>query len=171
MPTGVRFSKLDFSAAIDADLQRYLDEVRAQALVNFKLQGHNATGRYSSGLEVKRVAPQHFVLMGEDYGLKVDQGQSAAEVRAMMSNPIQRKEAIAGLTKWVLQKLKAPRDKAVGIAIAILKTASKTGFPTPGSKRFSRNGKRTEFLTDAINKVPEPNRYPSFETEFIRQLG
>lgn len=171
MALSPRFKALDFSAAIDADLERYMLDVYAQAVANFKLQGHNDTGRYLSTLSVDRLGPQHYVLMGQDYAQKVDQGQSAAEVRAMLANPIERMEAIRGISEWARRKLNVSRDKSVGVAIAILKTASKTGFPTPNSKRFSRNGKRTEYLQDAIRQTPEPDRYPSFEREFINQIG
>ena len=164
MATGLRFDGLDFSDAIDRDLVAYMAEARVRVLVNFKLQGHNYTGKYANTLSVEKLGPHHYGLMGQEYGLALNVARPASYFQQRYSNRALYLEDYLAMVKWGMRKARIPRSRAGGFAAAVLRKWMREGSPTAASLRFSRNGKKTGFLDDAIAEAGEPTRFQSFLT-------
>lgn len=153
----------DFSKAISDDMLAHVNAVSDEIRVQFLLQGHSLTGKAVNSLETQNQNLKEKSVLIIDYALKVNSGISAAEVRGYLSNPFKRQEYLNGLTKWVQRRNGGSLQAAKGIAVRIAKVAARTGHPTPGARRFSKNGKRTGFIEDAVNNVGEITQFKSFE--------
>ena len=112
----------------------------AKELIN---QGHKATGSLISSLRKDILfAPSSYrlVFYANDYGMFLETGRRAG-----------KHVPIAPLMKWVATKGLASTNKEVrSIAYAISKTIAKEGIPTRGSHKFSKNGRRTLWITATI---------------------
>lgn len=151
----------DFSDAISRDLDNHMKQVEQGIRASSKLQGHNLTGKMVNSLEQQGTIAEKKLLI-TDYAQRVNDGISAAEVRALMAGP-KRQEYLAGLTKYFQRRVGGSIRFARGLAIRTAKVAMRTGHPTPGSRKFSSNGKRTGFIDDAIAGAGPITRFESFE--------
>lgn len=59
---------------------------------------------------------------------------------------------IQGLIKYVLNRMGIGGAQGVSIAFAIANKHKKEGMPTDNSKKYSKTGKRTEFIEEAFKK-------------------
>lgn len=111
-------------------------------------QNHNATGALSKSIKSK-------VTFSPDgakgsistylYGGAVNFGVPANKFR------FGGKKHIKALVKWIGNKGITPSEGSVkSFAWAIAKKHAKEGIPTKESYKFSRNGKRLGFMTDAL---------------------
>lgn len=153
----------DFRAAIMLDIVAQANSVAKEMKAQALLQGHRATGRMENSIEVIKVSSSEVHVLVIDYARDLNDGVPASRVRAIMSTKSERIKFINDLTKWYQQRTRGSLRNARSVAIAIAKKASLTGFPTPGAKRFSKNGKRLGFIDDAVKQAGELNNFPSFE--------
>ncbi len=102
-------------------------------------QGHRNTGKLQDTMrhEVKSVGGGfQIVIYAEDYGKYVDKGIPAG----VWVN-------VGALRKWVEQKGIATGDREVKqVAFLIGRKIFQEGSPTKGSLKFSKTGKRDEFI-------------------------
>ena len=153
--------KADFSDAISRDLDNHMKQVEDGIRASSKLQGHNLTGKMVNSLEQKGTIAEKRLLI-TDYAQRVNDGMSASEVRAVMASG-QRQTFLLGLTKYMQRRIGGSIRNARSAAIATAKVGMREGLPTKASKRFSRNGKRTGFIDDAIANAGPLTRFASFE--------
>ena len=113
--------------------------VRVNSMVVSELeqQGHNATGKLSKSLrnEVDRTSINGYA---EDYSVFVNNRS-----RPHFFN----KAGIENLKEWL--RVKGIPAEALW---PIIKTIEKEGTPTRGSYKFSKNGRRTDFVTVVLTE-------------------
>lgn len=111
-------------------------------------QNHNATGTLSNGIKARTaVFPDGAkgTVSTYLYGGAVNFGVPASKFK------FGGKKHINTLIKWIGDKGIAPKGgNAKKFAWAIVKKHAKDGIPTRESYKFSRNGKRLGFMTDAL---------------------
>lgn len=107
-------------------------------------QDHSATGKLIDSLDYRTTSSsvgQTLLIEMLDYGKFVNTGRKKGA----------RKVPIQALVDWIKQKgIATNNKKALGIAFAIQKTIEKEGSPTIRSRR---NGKKTEFVDDTLERI------------------
>ena len=130
-----------------------VDAVKKQ----FLLQGHKLTGKLIDSIEQQvqvRVSGARIQVLAESYAKFVNNGVAAANIpfgggRGGTSKYIQGLKNFARLRFGVTDK------EALSIAFAIAKKHKREGMPTRSSVRFSKTGKRTEAIEDALAEVDD----------------
>jgi predicted RecB family endonuclease len=107
-------------------------------------QGHRATGALVRSVVVKVAEELRAVelqLSHLEYGVTVNTGLKPSEVPRTLA-------FIKQIAAWVkFRKIAGGLDKTIEkVAVRIVKTMWRTGMPTPGSYRFSNNGRRTGWI-------------------------
>jgi len=128
-----------------------VEEIRNQIL----LQGHRLTGALSKSVEYQlRSLPDglliQFLLF--DYGLPVNNGVIPSRIPYGRFTGKKVSKYIEGLKRFAKIKFRVTEKQALGIAFAIARKHVKEGMPTLGSYKFSKTGKRTDFIEEAIKK-------------------
>jgi len=129
------------------DLAIEMTDLFVQELID---QGHRATGRLIASVVVKVSVVMNEVELAMShlqYGVIVNTGLSAAQVPRTI-------KFIQDLMAWIrIKRIAGGLDKTVqNIAVRMAKTMWKTGIPTPGSYRFTRNGRRTMWIDYVYGK-------------------
>lgn len=136
--------------------KKLLEEIAVRlqfALVKELLdQGHKATGRLYKSVKVavlERV--NEWILEGSfngRYGNYLDTGIRANRWRRSAS-----RAHVDAIIRWIKVKSIRPRRGTVeNFAWAIVKSRPKIGYPSPNSRRFSRNGRITKWQTYTLKK-------------------
>jgi len=134
-----------------------IGEIAVEAVkIELALQGHKLTGALIDSVkeEVRRTdkgAIIDGVLL--DYGIPVNTGVPASNVPFTPNSGAKSSKYIAGLQLFAKLRFKVSDKEALSIAFAIAKKHKKEGIPTKTSKRFSKTGKRTGAIQDALAKV------------------
>lgn len=124
------------------------------------LQGHRMTGAFEDSLEV--ITDSNSVSgIGNRYGIYLNVGVKPSEIK----HPFARAR-IDGLTRFVEYRMGLSGKEAVSVAYAIATTHKREGMPTSGSYAYSDNGKRTDFIDDAI-ALSEEKIIDILFTEFV----
>jgi len=118
--------------------------VNANLVKELEQQGHKMTGALEGSLEA---IPDNAGVtgIGNLYGIFLNLGVKAEQIR----HPYARAR-IEGLTKFAELRMGLSGKEAVGVAYAIATTHAREGMPTSGSFKYSKNGKRTDSIDDAI---------------------
>lgn len=125
-------------------------EVTALIVSEWIAQGHQMTGEFAERLrhEVRQGNgwAEIDIIDGTErgYGKILEYGVKPDRIR----HPYARAR-IEGLTRFVELRGIAQGRLAVSIAYAIATTHTREGMPTAASVRFSKTGKRTEYVRDA----------------------
>jgi len=118
--------------------------MRDQFVKELMEQDHNATGDLIKSIkyEVKKSSDGWAILFTAlDYGLFVETGTKPHKI------------PIAVLMEWIINKGIASGEKDVkNAAFAIQRKIMQEGTPTKGSYKFSKNGRRTEWITYTVEK-------------------
>jgi hypothetical protein len=138
------------------DLLEYLAERIGQKLED---RGHKLTGALINSIAGQVVYDGQDKLTGQllwlRYGDALESGVPASRIPYTPPSGRGGTSAyIQGLLRFVkLRKMKPKKGgTALGIAFAIANTQKKTGMPTPGSKKYSKDGKRTHSLADTVKE-------------------
>lgn len=126
-----------------------VDEIREQIAV----QGHNMTGALSKSVEHKeRITTDGVVIqfLLNDYGVPVNNGIIPARIPYGSFTGAKVSKYIQGLKRFAKIRFRVTEKQALGIAFAIANKHKKEGLPTRGSYRYSKNGKRKNYIEDAI---------------------
>jgi len=147
---------LDFSPIENFLIKALSDELKAQ--------GHNMTGDLLKSIKVvaKAFLQGGFVIEGSflSYGAPLNTGVKSSRIPFTQPSNVKRSKYIEGLVRFVkLRRIATDNAKALGIAFAIAKTHKKQGMPTRGSFKFSRNGRRKDW----VNIVLTENEQKIFE--------
>lgn len=127
-------------------------------------QGHNLTGRLKGSFEtVSKPSPNGIQadILVEGYGQFVDQGVKANRIPySGRSGRGGKSKYIEGLKDFFIRRGRGATE-ALRAAFATAAKHRREGMPTRASYRFSRNGKRTDFITDEI---------PGIETDLAQTI-
>lgn len=121
----------------------------------FAEQGHNLTGKFSKSLgfasEIKR--PKLIInLEGEDYGGIVNAGTEPSRIPYSPGSGKKRSKYITALTAYAIARnMTTDPKEALRIAFAIARKQKQEGMPTKASARFSKTGRRKDFIQEAID--------------------
>ncbi len=128
-------------------MKRLGEEINTKMVDQFALQGHKMTGAFEESLEV---LPDDTGVtgMGNTYGIYVNIGVKASEIKYPYA-----RARINGLANFVKFRMGIDGKEGVSIAYAIATKHKQEGMPTQGSYQYSNNGKRTDFIDDAIEQV------------------
>lgn len=134
------------------DLVEYLVEKSRDML---RAQGHKGTGRLIRSLDPKsREEPDGLVVevFWERYGKTIEEGLHRSRVPYSPGSGAKSSEFISGLIRFVKLKGLRPRkgQTVKGIAFAIATAGKQVGFPLPGSRKFSRTGRRTGAIGETL---------------------
>lgn len=132
-----------------------IEEIRNQIL----LQGHYMTGALSKSVEAKTEVVADGVIIRfllNSYGLPVNNGVIPSRIPFGKPTGAKVSKYIQGLIRFAKIRFRVTEKEAKGIAFAIARKQVKEGMPTNGSYRFTKTGKRTDFLEQAVIKeMPE----------------
>jgi len=134
--------------------------VNQKCVDQFALQGHKMTGAFEESIELL-TDDKGVSCIGNTYGIYVNVGVKPSEIK----HPFARAR-IEGLTRFVEYRMGLSGKEAVSVAYAIATTHKREGMPTSGSYAYSDNGKRTDFIDDAI-ALSEEKIIDILFTEFV----
>jgi hypothetical protein len=144
---------------MEASLQKLADEISVLAISvvanEWRAQGHELTGSAVKQMETMvRMEINTLIIEGfvPDYMAINNQGVPANRIPYYPGSGRKESEYIKGLMKYVQQRMGKSEKEAKGIAFAIASKHKKEGMPTKGSVRFSKTGKRTGFIEQALDK-------------------
>ena len=149
-----------------------LKKVISKALMDeFTAQGHKMTGAIVKDIEYqKEYKGKSLILTGKmyPYGMIVQAGVTADKIPY---DPNRRTGAgtskyIQALILYAKQRMGARSDaSAKSIAFAIARTHKKEGMPTKGSHKYSKTGKRKDWILEAMA------RYEKEITEAVSEVA
>jgi hypothetical protein len=128
-----------------------VDEIRDQILE----QGHYMTGSLSKSVSHEQeITPDGVIIrfLLNDYGVPVNTGVVSSRIPYGTYTGAKVSKYIQGLIRFAKIRFRVTEKQAKGIAFAIANKHKKEGMPTRGSYRYSKNGKRTRYIEDAIEK-------------------
>lgn len=132
---------------------RFIIDKLREELIN---QGHENTGRLISELRydiVKDADGFTLQIFMDKYGIFVNNGVTGSRIAYNRGSGAKNSLYIQALMEWIRQKGIESGDREVkNFAFAIANKHKKEGMPTSGSSRFSKNGRRTGFIDDTIEK-------------------
>lgn len=121
----------------------------------FIAQGHNLSGKAVQSIDYSsRDIPNGFEVSIDMiyYGNILNKGVTPERIPFGESRAAKSKY-IEGLKRYAQRRMKVSPKKALSIAFAIAKTQKKEGMPTYKSRRFSKTGRRKDFVKDAVDDV------------------
>lgn len=114
-------------------------------------QGHRGTGKLIASLKYKvDNINLKLVITSKFYAIFVNNGVRPSQIKSPFAPP-----RIEALRKWVMRVLGKSDKEAQGLAYAIAQTHKKQGMPTANSYRYSKNGRRKNFVKFAIDSEKE----------------
>jgi hypothetical protein len=139
------------------DLKPISDFVIDELRKTLAVQGHNLTGKLANSIEAYTLDVLNGYLIRfywEDYGVPLDTGVPAANIKFSPGSGAKSSKYIDGLVKYVKQRMNVSGDKeALGIAFAIAYKQKKEGMSTIESKRFSSSGKRNNWVNNTLEEI------------------
>jgi hypothetical protein len=121
----------------------------------WRLQGHELTGSAVKQMEtLVRMEINTLIIEGfvPDYMAINNSGVTAARIPYTPNSGRPPSKYISGLIDYVKKRMGKSDKEAKGIAFAIASKHKKEGMPTKTSARFSKTGKRTGFIEQALDK-------------------
>jgi hypothetical protein len=124
-------------------LEKLADHLAGQIGLELVAQGHNNTGSLIESVRINIVEVFNGVILEAstlDYGTYLDRGRRAGSM-----------PPVDALKKWVKERGLASQEKEVNsIAWAIATAIKKQGSPTKGAYRYTKNGKRTNWIDEVL---------------------
>jgi hypothetical protein len=121
----------------------------------WRLQGHELTGSAVKQMETMvRMEINTLIIEGfvPDYMAINNSGVTAARIPYTPNSGRPPSKYISGLIDYVQRRMGKSEKEAKSIAFAIASKHKKEGMPTKTSARFSKTGKRTGFIEQALDK-------------------
>lgn len=122
---------------------------------SFSEQGHNLTGDTVLSIDAReKIDPNGFTVSVYAYEhLKIlDSGVPPSRIPYGQRRG-SRSQYIEALKQYAIKRMRVSAKEALGIAFAIAKAQKRDGMPTRASRRFSRTGKRKNFIAVAIENA------------------
>ena len=118
-----------------------------------KVQGHHLRGGIENSLRLEETGNE-ITCYAAHYAEFVNNGVPAAKIPYSPGSGKKKSDYISGLQEYAKARKMADTDEeALSIAFAIAKKHKKNGMPTGGSWGWSRNGKRTGFISDVLKEM------------------
>ena len=117
----------------------------------FEQQGHSLNGALEESLEAKPY-DRGVEIWGNHYGKYVDEGVTADRIPYSRGSGAGKSKYIKGLTDYVLSRMGIGGAEGLAIAFAIANKHKQEGMPTTDSYKYSKTGRRTGFIDDALMK-------------------
>jgi hypothetical protein len=141
---------------LERDFIRVVGGITLTALrAELEEQGFKNTGKLIKSLRYESESDNLSTVIRfffQEYGKFVDEGVPASSYKFGGGNKPKSK-AVEELIKWAVEKLGIGTQKALGVAIAIIKTYKKQGYVTNNSLKFSKNGHRRNFIKRALKRI------------------
>lgn len=143
-------------------------------------QGHDLTGAFVQGLSYEIVDNIIYIYdtTNSGYGKILNAGVSADRIpfttnserseRGWEKSLFKTSKYIQGLVRYARLRMGASDKDALSIAFAIAHKHKKEGMPTEDSNRFSKTGKRTQFVEDATTEVDKI--VEKYMDQFVNEL-
>lgn len=133
--------------------------IRTSLVTELTKQGHILTGKLRDSIElVSRETARGFEIDGLflSYGLPINTGVPGSRIPYSPGSGRKRSKYIAGLIDFVRKRRLATKESEVkGIAFAIARKQKQQGQPTRGSFRFSKNGRRSNWVDVGLKGVEQ----------------
>jgi hypothetical protein len=144
---------------MEASLQKLADEISVLAISvvanEWRAQGHELTGSAVKQMEtIVRMEINTLIIEGfvPDYMAINNSGVTANRIPYTPNSGRPPSKYISGLIDYVQRRMGKSEKEAKSIAFAIASKHKKEGMPTKTSARFSKTGKRTGFIEQALDK-------------------
>jgi hypothetical protein len=144
---------------MEASLQKLADEISVLAISvvanEWRLQGHELTGSAVKQMETMvRMEINTLIIEGfvPDYMAINNSGVTAARIPYTPNSGRPPSKYISGLIDYVQRRMGKSEKEAKSIAFAIASKHKKEGMPTKTSAKYSKTGKRTGFIEQALDK-------------------
>ena len=144
---------------MEASLQKLADEISVLAISvvanEWRLQGHELTGSAVKQMETfVRMEINTLIIEGfvPDYMAINNSGVTAARIPYTPNSGRPPSKYISGLIDYVKRRMGKSEKESKGIAFAIASKHKKEGMPTKTSAKYSKTGKRTGFIEQALDK-------------------
>jgi hypothetical protein len=144
--------------SIHEAMQTAFGDLRDALRDELEKQGHRLTGKLAESIVFEiRVDGDKVVgvFLGESYGLVLETGVSASRI------PYGGKTGKGGTSKYIQGLVRFFELKGLGqkqalrAAFAVATRAKREGMPSRGSFKFTRNGRRKNWITHTLNtKLP-----------------
>lgn len=124
--------------------------------IEWKAQGHNLTGKAIQELETRIVEKADSTIIEGyviDYMATINEGVPASRIPYTRGSGARSSQYIRGLTDYVKRRMGKSDREAQKIAFAIASRHKREGMPTRASRRFSKTGKRTGFIEQALTDI------------------
>lgn len=133
-------------------------------------QGHDLTGAFVQGLSYEIVDNIIYIYdtTNSGYGKILNAGVSADRIPFSPGSGAKTSKYIQGLVRYAKLRMGANDKDALSIAFAIAHKHKKEGMPTEDSARFSKTGKRTQFVEDATTEVDKI--VEKYMDQFVNEL-
>lgn len=142
---------------IDRQLLEQIASLALQAVaIEWKAQGHNLSGKAIREMETRIVEKGNVTVIEGyviDYMATINAGVTASRIPYTRGSGARSSQYIKGLTDYVKRRMGKSDKEAQRIAFAIASRHKKEGMPTKASLRFSKTGKRTGFIEQALEDV------------------
>lgn len=142
---------------LDRQLLEQIASLALQAVaIEWKAQGHNLTGKAIREMETRIVEKGNITVIEGyviDYMATINAGVTASRIPYTRGSGARSSQYIKGLTDYVKRRMGKSDKEAQRIAFAIASRHKKEGMPTKASRRFSKTGKRTGFIEQALEDV------------------
>ncbi len=158
--------------AVEAAMKHIQAELRAE----LEAQGHRLTGALEESVQYRVFSRGSTVVVGEmsalSYGFAIELGVPASRIPySGRSGRGGRSAYIQGLVRFFELRGLEPRE-ALSAAFATATVHKREGMPTASSFGFSKNGRRTGFLSRTLTAaLPEVTRIIEQKTGVILTLS
>ena len=140
-------------------LQKLADDISVLAITvvanEWRAQGHELSGSAVKQMETVITEEINAIVIEglvPDYMAINNSGVTAARIPYTPNSGRPPSKYISGLIDYVKRRMGKSDKEAKGIAFAIASKHKKEGMPTKTSARFSKTGKRTGFIEQALDK-------------------
>lgn len=126
---------------------RVMNKLREDIKKELIDQGHKNTGNFEKNIDIVVTTTKNTVIASmymPDYWKTLEEGLTTDQVRSLTGH-------VEALTKYFVSKSN-PITQARNIAILTRNRHLREGLPTRASYRFSKNGRRTGFLSISVAK-------------------
>ena len=119
-------------------------------------QGHNMSSSLSKSIEYEIKAEAQKVAIEYslyDYGMILNYGVKPERIPYTQGSGAKTSKFIEGLKRWVEYRTGKSGKEAQSVAFAIARTMKKEGMPTKGSYKYSKNGRRLNWIGEGIQEA------------------
>lgn len=142
---------------LDKQILEQIATLAIQAVaIEWKAQGHNLSGKAIRELETRIVEKANSTVIEGyviDYMSNINSGVPASRIPYNPGSGARSSKYIDGLINYVKRRMGKSDREAQRIAFAIASKHKREGMPTKGSRRFSKTGKRTGFIEQALDNI------------------